>query len=46
MGKYAFRLFVDFIFGEAIETLLTTGFILDVVARAEWAFFVGHNEIR
>ena len=41
-GKYAFGLVVDFVFGEAIQTLHLTRLITDFVARAEWAFAVRH----
>ena len=44
--KDALGPFVDFVFGETIYTIYLTGFIPDVVARAEWAFAVGHHEIR
>jgi len=42
IGKDAFGPFVDFVFGEAIETIYLSGFIPEVVARAEWAFALGH----
>jgi uncharacterized protein YydD (DUF2326 family) len=45
VGKDTFGTVVDFVFGEAIETLYLTGFIPEVVARAEWAFAVRHNKI-
>ena len=45
IGKDTFGPFVDFVFGEAIETLHLAGFIPEVVARAERAFAVGHHEI-
>lgn len=46
IGKDTFGPFVDFVFAEAIETRHLTGFILEVAARTERAFVVGHHEIR
>jgi hypothetical protein len=46
IGKNTFGAFVDFVFGEAIETRHFTGFIPQAVAPAEWAFAVGHDDIR
>ena len=46
ISKDTVGLFVDFVFGEAIETDRFTGFMPEVFARTKWAFAVGHHEIR
>ena len=45
IGKDTLGLFVDFVFCETIQTFHLTGFIPEVVARAEWAFSVWHREV-
>jgi hypothetical protein len=46
IGIDTFRPVVNFVFGKAIGTFQSTGFIPDIVACAEWAFVVGHHDIR
>ena len=43
-GKDTCRIVVDFVFGEAIQTLQIAGFLPDIAAIAEWALAGIHNE--